>query len=604
MSILHIIVAWLALFAGYLIWIRIAENRKEGRKLLDFGYFNFLVAAFAFVLLVWFGLFLFNPEPDLASSDAKIRYGEATGQQWIISKGIKGKIDSAEDNIDLHFQYVSGHFKQRGVEHAPPDPDEYIAEEQSMFTYYTDLSSSENAVLHDIGHVMLAGMYLLQPVPDYNSASSHLLFVDDPTTKYVNYFAGRIMLTGGGGAAAEEHFFSEIRNKGYKEGAYDQLALLYELTGNDSALAGIVYSGAAQYVPDDIRARVYYREHDVISFYRLKFSAIAERINAWGISGAIGIMLLWSFFLFSLQRVSGNKSLPVATAVLLGFICAMGSWWLYAFYRNGLGFWMTGEIINDLLFSIGGIGFIEELVKLLPFLLILRFSGREHKPIEYIVIASACGLGFAVFENLMYIANYGLDVIHSRALTSSLSHMACSGITAYGFVLWKFRNRNQWWLIPLFFILATGAHGFYDFWLLNSKVQSLGIVTLFFFLSEILVYFAFINNALNQSVTLPPPGELSAAVSASHNFDAQRITSVLAGAFIVLYGFEYLALSIAYGTRYGNAMMTTAFLSGGYLIFFLSARMAQMRIVPGHWGKINVLTGILPSQLLSREEED
>ena len=74
---------------------------------------------------------------------------------------------------------------------------------------------------------------------------------------------------------------------------------------------------------------------------------------------------------------------------------------------------LNGHPVNDIIFCIGGIGFIEELVKLIPFLLILRFTSIARKPVDYIVIASACGLGFSFFENLMYIANYGICLLYT-----------------------------------------------------------------------------------------------------------------------------------------------------------------------------------------------
>ncbi|HTF05040.1 MAG TPA: PrsW family glutamic-type intramembrane protease, partial [Bacteroidia bacterium] len=439
-------------------------------------------------------------------------------------------------------------------------------------------------------HVMLAKYSLSQTIPDYSTASFHLRLVDDPTTKYVNYLAGKIMLLGAGSSQAEDHFFSEIRNKGYKEGAYEYLAVLYDLQGRDTSLRALVYSGADKFVPDELRSRIYYQEKDLGNFYLLKFQSMFRGINSWGVAGGAAILIAWLFFLWRLTFLSKIKIRHLLVPVFIGALLAMSSWWLYAYYKHGLGFWMDGNILNDLLFCFAGIGFIEELVKLIPFLIILRFTGIIKKPIDYLVVASACGLGFAFFENLMYIANYGLDVIHSRALTSSVSHMACSAMVAYGFVLYKFRWPTRWWLIPLFFLFATAAHGFYDFWLLNEKVQSLGIITLFFYLSLILIYISFLNNALNQSAESEPQEAIA--------FNSQRLTSTLAGSLILLFAFEYLASCFVYGTAYGNASMTSAFLSGGYLVFFLSVRMSQIKVEPGVWNPIDFLSGLLPSQLL------
>jgi protease PrsW len=596
MTIFHIILAWLAVFASYLFWIRIKANVKEGRPFWDFAPFNFLVIASAIAFSIWLIVFTVHPEPDLSTADAKIRFGNSTHQPWITNEGLAEQIDSTPDSIELHFEQLRNHFLQRDKKFAPPDLAEYRADEQELYTYYSDLSTSTDPKLHDIGHIMLAYFFLSQDVPEYRAAAEHLGYVDDPTTKYVNYLAGNIMFSTSGISLAQEHFKSELRNKGYKEGAYRFLAVAFEHEQNDSMLTALVYSNASRFVPDNIRTSVYFKEGDVVRFYRHKLSAAFRNLTGWGISGGIAIMLVWMYFLWSLTFISRISIPKLLLPFIGGLIFATLSWWIYAVYKS-YSFGLNGDVLNDALFSVAGVGLIEEVVKLIPFLLILNFTHLVKKPIDYIVVASACGLGFAVLENLMYIANEGLDVIHSRALTSSLSHMACSGIVAYGFILRRYRWTTRWWLIPLFFILATAAHGFYDFWLLNDKVRSLGVITLLFFLSEILIYISFINNALNQSAEIGGTDD-------SIHLNAQRLTSVVAGSFILLFAFEYLATCLVYGTTYGNHSLTTAFLSGGYLVFFLSVRLAQIKIEPGKWNRIDFLSGILPSQMYSKKEED
>lgn len=591
MTILHIILAWLGFFAGYLIWARLRENIRVGKKLWNFDNFNFLVGSLIFFFLLWVVIFVANPEPHFSNFDEQIKYGEATNQPWLITDAALEKVKTEPTNIDLHYLLVTNHYKKRELNPSVKETIDISLEESRLFDYYTDLSESPNDTLHDIGHIFLAAYSLSQPIPDYSGASFHLRLVNEPTTKYVNYYAGKIILLGAGSSLAEEHFRSEIRNKGFKAGAYEYLAVIYDLEDREEQLKELVYSGATEYVPDDLRARVYYHEKDVLRFYQLKFSSFFEGINWWGTAGGTAIMIIWLFFLWKLTFLSAVRIRHLLIAVTIGSLLAMTSWWLYAFYKHGLGFWMNGEIGNDLLFCFAGIGIIEELVKLIPFLVILHFTGIIKKPIDYLVVASASGLGFAFFENLMYIANYGLDVIHSRALTASVSHMACSAMVAYGFVLYKFRWPNRWWLIPLFFLLASAAHGFYDFWLLNESVHSLSILTLLFYLSEILIYISFLNNALNQSADVNAP-------QSAIEFNSRKLTSVLAGSLILLFAFEYLATCIVYGTAFGNSSITGAFLSGGYLVFFLSVRMSQIRVEPGKWIAIDFLSGLLPSQLL------
>jgi RsiW-degrading membrane proteinase PrsW (M82 family) len=596
MIFLYLILLWFAIFIGYLLYLRIRDNVRNGRFFFDFGKSNFLLASFLVFGLAALIVNVTRYEPQFSSPDEQIEYGIETNQPWVSNAALWKKTEANPYSIDDHFQLVRNHYAQLNPSTPAPDVAAYNAEEERMFTTYDELSRSADSKLHDIGHIMLADMWLSQPVPDYTEASAHLRSVDDPTTKYVNYHAARIMIFGAGSSLAEEHLYSEIRNKGYKKGAYEYLALLYEAERRDTALRSIVYSGAETHIAPEIRARIYFEDHDLLRFYSVKLQTLLGGITAWGLSGGIAILFVWMYVLLAFGRVSEIRLRHLLLPLLGGAMASMLAWWLYAYYRYALGFSLDGNIANDLGFAVTGIGFIEELVKLIPFLLILWFTKTIRKPVDYMIVASACGLGFAVFENLMYISGYGLDVIHSRALTSSVAHMACSGIVAYGFVLCRYRWKKQYWLIPLFFILAAGAHGFYDFWLVNEKVKALGIITLFFYLSLILVYISFVGNALNQSVQ---EGE-AALMSA---FDALRTTSVFAGAMILLFAFEYVATSIVYGTHYGNAAMLKAFLAGGYLIFFLSIRLARVRIHPQRWNRIEFLTGLLPGQGMSDKTE-
>ncbi|HET6990910.1 MAG TPA: PrsW family glutamic-type intramembrane protease, partial [Bacteroidia bacterium] len=342
--------------------------------------------------------------------------------------------------------------------------------------------------------------------------------------------------------------------------------------------------------------KVYFLNGDLFSFYGLRFGKMFDTLPLWGILGDLLILFMWLFFLRQLSFLSPVKWKHFFLAVGIGALLAIFSWLLYEFYHHVLHFWTNGNVGNDFLFSFLGIGFIEELVKLIPFLLLLRFTKIIKKPVDYLLIASAAGLGFAFFENLLYISQYGLDVIHSRALTASVSHMASSAIVAYGFVLLKFRYPGKFWLIPVFFIAAVLAHGFYDFWLLNDKVHSLAIVTLFFFLSEMLVYVSFLNNALNQSAD-------GVTKTSALALNTQRLAGFLAGAFLLVFVLEYTGTCFVYGTIIGNQTLANAFFSGGYLIFFLSVRLSNIDILPGEWMKIEFFSGILPSEILGSSKK-
>jgi RsiW-degrading membrane proteinase PrsW (M82 family) len=593
MTIISIIILWLFLMAFYLLWWKFRDDRLHGKNFFNFGDYNFLIASITVLGACWAGFTLVSPEPYFSEPDKQITFGKETRQPWLVTNALWEKIKADPNNPDYHFELLEQHFLQTREPLAPPDIAAYNREGARIFNYYSDLCEKKNdAKANDLGNLFLALDYIENGnAEDLDAAAFHLRQVDNDKLKYKNFAQGKLMLYQAGTVVAEPYFEEELSVNGYKEGAWEELAIIYAVSGKDDALKELIYSPESKnYVPAEYRYRIYFLNGDLISFYELRFATMFGELNLWGILGDLLILFTWLFFLRQLSFLSPVKWKHFFLAVGIGALLAMFSWLLYEFYHHVLHFWSNGEIGNDLLFSFLGIGFIEELVKLIPFLIILRFTKIIKRPVDYLLIASAAGLGFAFFENLLYFSKYGLDVIHSRALTASVSHMASSAIVAYGFVLLKFRYPKKYWIVPVFFLIAVLAHGFYDFWLLNDKVHRLAIVTLFFFLSEMLVYVSFLNNALNQSTGITKTAELS--------LNTQRLAAFIAGALILVFVLEYIGTCIIYGTTIGNHTLLNSFFSGGYLIFFLSVRLSNIDIIPGEWMKIEFFSGILPSEIL------
>jgi RsiW-degrading membrane proteinase PrsW (M82 family) len=593
MTITNLIIAWLFVMAAYLLWWKYREDRLRGRSFFNFGDYNFLIASITALTVMWSLLTIFSPEPNFSDPDKQIEFGNKTRQPWLVTNALWNKIEKDPRNPDYNFELLRNHFIQEQEHFLLPDKKAFEKEGDRIFNYYTDLTEKENDdSLNDIGNLFLTDWYLNKLSSDPEPSSFYLRQVKNRSLKYVNYIQGEILLYHAGPQAAEPAYQDEIKFNGYKNGAYEGLANVYNLSGRTDELRKLIYDEKSRTaVPVDLRYKVYFLSGDLLSFYELRFEKMFGTLPLWGILGDLLILFMWLFFLRQLSFLSPIKWKHFFLAVGTGALLAMFSWLLYEFYHHVLHFWSNGNVGNDLLFSFLGIGFIEELVKLIPFLIILHFTNIIKKPVDYLLIASAAGLGFAFFENLLYISQYGLDVIHSRALTASVSHMASSAIVAYGFVLLKFRYPKRYWLIPVFFIAAVLAHGFYDFWLLNDKVHSLAIVTLFFFLSEMLVYVSFLNNSLNQSAV--GISKMSALA-----LNTQRLSGFLAGAFLLVFVLEYTGTCFVYGTTIGNQTLANAFFSGGYLIFFLSVRLSNIDIIPGEWMPIEFFSGILPSEIL------
>jgi protease PrsW len=125
--------------------------------------------------------------------------------------------------------------------------------------------------------------------------------------------------------------------------------------------------------------------------------------------------------------------------------------------------------------------FVEELAKVLAFVLGAYFHDEMDEPLDGIVYGIAAALGFASVENVVYIHLYDTPwVVLPRAFTSTLGHVAFTGSIGFFFGLARFSSRGHaYFLMILGFSLGVFFHGAYDAFLFlraGPKVLALLLV--------------------------------------------------------------------------------------------------------------------------------
>lgn len=581
-----IILSWLGITSLWLLRVKLRRDRVLGRRWYDFGDFQVLVYALV-VMAACFALFTFwQPAHHFESSSEQIAYGERTRQPALITNALWSRIAREPDNVRLHYDLVKNHFAQADDAELPQRRRAFELEEVRLFDLYSGWARNDsNQHRADMGNLFLGWYYLLNTPSDHHMAALHLRQIERTDMPFVNLAVGQLLFDGLDGSAAIPHFLEEIKLRGGVADATQLLAQCYAEENDTAQLAKLISNEAsAQYVDDELRYRVYYESGAFVQFYMLHFQHFGTTLSLWGVAGGLLILWVWLFFLHRLGHTRPLSWMALLLAAAAGAVLAMASWWGYAVLHYSFNFRLTGNPLHDLLYCLGGIGFLEELVKLIPFLLILRFTTLIRRPVDYLLVASATGLGFAFFENLLYVSRYGLDVLHARAITASVAHMVAGATAAYGFVLAHNRFNSRGWLVPVFFLFAAFSHGFYDYWLLQREIPALSIFTLLFFLVQIQLYSFFLNNALNQTAAPTDPP-----------FPNQRLAAFLAGALVLVFALEYVSVTLVYGAEQGSHTVKTAFLSGGFLVFFLSVHLSNIVVVPGAWYPVSVLLSFIPA---------
>jgi RsiW-degrading membrane proteinase PrsW (M82 family) len=128
-----------------------------------------------------------------------------------------------------------------------------------------------------------------------------------------------------------------------------------------------------------------------------------------------------------------------------------------------------------LAFALLAIGPIEELAKMLPFLLVVIRLKAFNEPLDGIVYASFIALGYAAVENYHYLDFLTRFEAYARGFAGPVIHILFASIWAY----WISRARlaRESIVKPALygFLLAAGLHGLYDFMVLRYPVSALPI---------------------------------------------------------------------------------------------------------------------------------
>ena len=196
------------------------------------------------------------------------------------------------------------------------------------------------------------------------------------------------------------------------------------------------------------------------------------------VAPAIGLLL----YIYKLDKLEKEPVPMIVRLVFLGIVSTF-----LAMVTERIGMSILGNIFYDeenllcriLLYFIV-VGLSEEGFKYL----VLRFttwkSPEFNCKFDGVVYAVAVSLGFALWENIQYVAAYGVSTALVRAVTAVPGH-ACFGVIMGGWYgLAKRKQMQNWgsasrlarWLAV---IVPTIVHGAYDF-VATSNLQSIHFI--------------------------------------------------------------------------------------------------------------------------------
>lgn len=124
-------------------------------------------------------------------------------------------------------------------------------------------------------------------------------------------------------------------------------------------------------------------------------------------------------------------------------------------------------------YSMLAIGPIEELSKLLPFLVVAIRFRHFDEPMDGLIYASFIGLGYATAENLTYLAYLTPLEAAARGFAGPVVHILFASIWAYWISRARLARTAIWRPAVGGFALAAALHGIYDFLVLLQPIAAL-----------------------------------------------------------------------------------------------------------------------------------
>lgn len=158
--------------------------------------------------------------------------------------------------------------------------------------------------------------------------------------------------------------------------------------------------------------------------------------------------------------------------LLLAFLLGAGCYWLGILMYAGLGLiglrfdaFLLAETshVSLLLYALLAIGPIEELAKLLPFLLVILRFEKFNEPIDGIIYASFIALGFSAVENIHYL-QYVSDIeALARGFAGPVVHIVFASI--WGYYVGRAYLQQRRFVVTVISSLTVTAflHGLYDY---------------------------------------------------------------------------------------------------------------------------------------------
>ena len=483
-------------------------------------------------------------------------------------------------NYDLHFKYVDTYRKyvDRQRKRINYDISKFVNSDlnRDITSFYQNLKNSDDTVQHDIGLLFLSfhrnnmGYEVRYIQPDLDN-------IYNKQVPYYNYVRGLTYFRSYDWFlvdSAENHLLASIEQGEAVESSYHTLGRLYWSSDQEDKLQPLIEDQEIEhYLPVWMSRTYHFNNFDISGYWSDVFDAEISEINIYGASAAFLILVIWIILIVRLDIYEKEKWHHLLITFLLGIVTMQLLYPLHDILWNYFDYYRPSYPVSDLAYMVISIGMVEEFVKILPVLIMLKFSKGINEPFDYILYPAVSALAFAFVENMGYFNFGGLQNIDVRGVTCCIVHMAFSATVGYGLMLGTYRKKyNKYLLFGLFFFIAASLHGLYDFWLMDWWAVEYSWVTWLIFFLCVHLLAIYTNTTLN----------ISNFYSEKVNFRNDRLKYWFIVSLISILMIGYVVNALVFGPEYATVYHQREFRMLFFFILFIAVTMTSMDILRGY----------------------
>lgn len=541
-------------------WKNFKDRKKRERSILRFSSLLALIAIPIFLVQCFVDESKYSVIHHEVQNEETLRSSKLSDTLPLPEERIDGY--AIHKDLDWHFRSVLRFKKsmEQRSRHVNYHPSDFINEDWSQFLFnkYEAYSSSKDSTIRNIGHLFLAlhGTHLRW---NPSLVNYHITSVTDTSMKFFSYTKGLIAFSKRDWdnlPIAEKYLTVSIQKGEAVAESYRTLSFLYHYYRQEQKLKELVYNDStSRYVPSNLDRTVKFKEGDFGGYWRNIWNYFSSQLTVSSFTSAFILLALWFYFIRKNDIFEKEKWHHLLITLVLSFLCMQLLYPIHDFAWSYLEYYSSDHPAAHFWYITTMTGMVEEFVKILPVLIILKFSKAINEPFDYILYPCVAALGFAFIENIEYFGS-NLGNISARGVICCTGHMFWSATIGYAMMLAKYRGYNKYLLFGMGFFAASMLHGFYDFWIMDRWAIDYYWMSYVTVIIGVQLWVLYANNALN----------ISNFFSKHIQFDSHSMRFTLAFIFTAIGMVGYVTISLNKGRLLGNEYLLQATVE---LLFFV-----------------------------------